>query len=210
MDEGDETALTEIARSGTVLVTIDRRKDADGRWLGLVQRTPGATAAGRESHWSFFRVPAPPVSDSPGCTGPPLAVAEVSGPPASGDLRTLLNGDASTAWVTDATQRAGDTVTIRFARQARPCAITLSVGPGPEVYPRALAVETSLDGNLWKKAYEGKMGGMTVAAALAQPAESPITIPVAAEPANLLRMRLLISHPVYPWVITKLVVNGEP
>jgi hypothetical protein len=209
LGEGDETAVSEMARTGPLLITVDRRKDVEGRWLGLVQRTPGAAAAGEEGHWLFFRVPAQPARDSRTCTGPAIAVAAVSGPPAVGDVRTIIDGDPKTAWVTRSEQRAGDTVTVTLAREERPCAVTLTIGARPEVYPRMLAVETSLDGAVWTSAYEGKMGGMTIAAALERPADSRITFPLPGTPATVIRLRLLASHPVYPWVMTGLVVNGS-
>ena len=221
LSEGDETILPEVAATGSVLVAVDRRADRDRHLQELAARVPGAEEMGLEGRWMFFRLPGSghPTVERPtasgGCGGKIGITAiststETAGPD---DERTrignLIDGDEGSGWISPSPQHAGDSITVTTAPEARLCSLSLLLGGGPEVYPGAVAVELSRDGREWNSVFEGPAGGLAMAGALRDPVRSPLRFEWAAQPATLLRIRLLVSHPLYPWAMREIVVSGE-
>jgi F5/8 type C domain len=178
----------------------------------------GATPAGTEAEWTFFRLPktVEPREKEPRSPSSPtdrcnqtIPVRGVVAPPAVTDSGPLFDGDPESGWISRREQHAGDAMTITLNRAARTCSISLLLGNGPDAYPGAVAIDLSMDGDEWQIIFEGKTAGLALAGALRDPRYSPLVFHWAATEARLIRIRLLHSHPIYPWAIREIVVAAE-
>lgn len=217
LSEGDETVIRPIAASGPVLVALDRRADRDGQLHQLVERIAGATATGLEGRWGFFTLPqdvggrAGQRDGDPGGAADcrqPLAITSVDALPGTAEAGALIDGDRETVWTTGAPQRAGQAVVITLAGTPTTCGLTLLAGRRPEVYPRAVAIDLSIDGEQWQTVFAGKAGGVAMAGALDDPAHTPLAFHWTAAAAARVRVRLLAAHPIYPWGISEITLTG--
>jgi hypothetical protein len=205
--ERDPGALDGVAASGPLLVVVDKRDDPDGQWSQFVKSDPRATPTGQDERWAFFNIPQTPVT---GCGGSALAISAVSDDRGTVALKKVTDGDRFTWWGSPEPQTKGDFFLLDLARPARPCEVALSLGPYLDGYPRALRVETSLDGTSWQTAFVGRGAGLALRGALEAPRSVPIRIPIASGPARFVRLTLLESTTEFPWMITEVAVSGAP
>ncbi|MQA29154.1 MAG: hypothetical protein GEU82_04840 [Luteitalea sp.] len=217
LGEGDRTVLDEVAAQGPVLVALDRRADRDLRLRALVEAVPGATNEGFEGRWAFFRLPgggnrydarSGMDTTAPANCGQANTVTGITGPEGVSDIRTLFDGDPMSGWTSRDPQRAGDLLVVTAAGARPTCSVSLSLGAVPELYPGSVAIELSLDGLQWDTVFTGETGGRAMAAALRDPEHSPLVFRWSGTPAKFIRIRLLTSHPIYPWAINEIVVRS--
>ena len=107
-------------------------------------------------------------------------------------------------------QRVDDALTLGLERQARPCAVMVSVGEFRTSYPRKLVVETSESGTEWLTVATERTAGLTMRGALTDPKTVPIVIGLSASTARFVRLRIDESHPSVPWTVTDVAIRVEP
>lgn len=208
LDAGDSSALDGIGNGRRLVIAVDEHADADGRWRALVSSHSGAVAIGDQAGWAFFDVPTT-AARPPSCHAAPARIAGASAQPGPVRIADLTDGDPRTFWVTTGPQRAGDELTIELDRPVSTCGVELSLGRAAVLYPRALDVETSMDGTRWDRAWSGEPGGRTVRSALAQPTDVRVAIDFEPRPARFVRVRLDRSVPDDAWLVTDVTVRGD-
>lgn len=88
--------------------------------------------------------------------------------------------------------------------------IVLSMGPVPGLYPRSLRVATALGSGAWETRFRGGMGGTAFLAALENPHNLELFVPLGGVRASAIDLQLEESHPRDPWSVADIVVHAEP
>jgi hypothetical protein len=204
----DHTALEALASSGPLLIAADKRVDPDEPWASFLSNHPGVNRVGEDDNWTLFRLPSRhPPQDR--CASNPLAVTAVFDEQGQVDAATLTDQNAATRWITSHPQRVGDELILDLGRAERPCGLVVSMGSEAELYPRTLSVATSFDKVYWETGFAGKMGGSSFRAALKNPGDARISVPLRGRAARFVRLRLEQSQPLYPWAVADIVVEGQ-
>jgi hypothetical protein len=200
----DPTALDALTVRGPLLLVADKREGLE--WPAFARGALHATPIAEDGRWAFFSLPPRPTPRI--CDGDALGVVGALDDRGPIDASLLTDDNPLTGWMTRHEQRAGDRLVLDLGEETRPCAVILSVGRAVELYPRALTVSTSLDGTGWTTSFSGKAGGLAVRAALEQPKNVRIPFALPGRPARYIRLQLDESDPMYPWLVTDVVVRG--
>jgi len=203
-----DVMLDELAAWGPILVIIDEQRDAGGRLSAAIAGRAGVVPLGRQLAGQLFLVPArdPP---APIATAPRLAVRSASSNVAGSGSGAMIDGSLLSSWTTGAPQHGGEAVTIDLGGAHPVTGVILSLGQHVFDYPRALAIDTSVDGAEWTTAWSGRTASRVFAAAERSPREVPVSFPLADSTARFLRLRQLGTDPVYNWTIAELAVIGR-
>ncbi len=172
---GDPSALSYFAAGRPLVVVVHRRLDPKGEWRALVERAGGVLHE-ESGTGPVFLVPPRPQERKP-AIGPQLPAAAVK---SAAGVATL---DLGSEQVIRAL-----TVNLRW-RHA-------------EIGTDSL-VETSRDGAIWTKAWEGWTGGLALSAALEDQRLVAMTIPLPDVRARFVRIST-----VPLWVSRELAVHG--
>jgi hypothetical protein len=81
-----------------------------------------------------------------------------------------------------------------------------NLGPSPWLYPGALAVATSEDGESWNVAWTGTVLDRTILAAMEDPKRLRIVLAFPPRQARFIRMRAASGGSDAPWTISELEV----
>jgi uncharacterized membrane protein YgcG len=235
--QGDETVFDSLGSAGTVLVAVERLAPGSSERIDWLRSTVRARELQSTDRFAFFLAPGRSgpnsrqslvvsrngssgsggsgrsggSSGSGGnvCSGAKLTISgarDLRGPV---PLAPLVDGRRETFWRSGESQRTGDLLILELAHDADPCAVRLSLGRRPDFYPNALSVATSLDGATWHTAFNGKLGGEAVRAALAHPLDVVLDLPLDGRTARYVRMRIESDQPKAPWVVTDVAVVGD-
>jgi len=210
--DGDASVLSALAGFGHLLVAVDDRADADHFWRTALRDSADATMFGQEKGWSFFSLPFRPPARL--CDAPPLPLARMFDGRGAVDMQPLVDGDPLTFRRVPA-QQAGETLTIDLGKPVAACGLVLSLGGAPLAYPRRLAVSVSPDGSAWTTSFDGSTSALTIHGALARPTDTRLELPLVddrsreAAATQFIRLRLELSQPLAPWLISDIIVLGR-
>jgi hypothetical protein len=206
----DETILDALAASGPLLIAADNRADPDETWDSFLSNHPGVTRLKEHGGRMLFQLSArrPPTEES--CAHDPLDVAAAFDMQGPVDSVVLTDQNPTTRWITAQPQRAGDTLTLDLGRVERLCGVVVSMGSAGVLYPGTLRVTTSFDGVSWKTNFLGKMGGPAYRAALRNPRDARISVPLRGMAARFVALRIEQPHPLYHWAVADVVVDRQP
>jgi hypothetical protein len=161
-----------------------------------------------DDNWTFFRLPLrPPPQDR--CASNPVVVTAAFDEQGQIDAATLTDQNPATRWIASHPQRVGDVLILDLGGVERPCGLVVSMGSEAELYPRTLSVATSFDSVTWETSFAGKMGGSAFRAALKNPRDARISVPLRGKAARFVTLRLEQSQPLYPWAVADIVVEGQ-
>jgi hypothetical protein len=204
----EPAALAAIAATGPVLIALDKRDGAYPSWLDYVQADPGVRAAGEDGRWRFLylgrRVAARAV-----CSQRVIRPVHAYDGAGAVELAPLVDDDPATMRLTKAEQTANDVMTFDFGASASLCSLGFSLGDLAKEYPGQLRVEVSLDGQTWSPGFEGTTAGLALDAALAQPIDARVDVPLTASVARFVRLRLLRTSPSERWALAELYARAD-
>lgn len=203
----DDSALSAIAAAaGPLLVAASERGDHE--WPAFVDAHAGSRLLGKDDERRFYAIEQAPVP-APACEAGPLPIAAASDGTSIIALAPLVDRNAMTWWTPGHPQRPGDTLVLDLGHAARPCALILSQTGFAMLYPRAVEVTLSTDGQSWTRAFSGRTGGLMVTSALAHEADPPLPIPLPGTPARFIKVTLTAPVDKDGWVVTDVAVRGE-
>ncbi|HEX7140163.1 MAG TPA: discoidin domain-containing protein, partial [Vicinamibacterales bacterium] len=208
LEKRDETVFDALAERGPLMVAVDRTAPGWADTAAWLQRSVAASDVQRDEGFAFFLVRGHP-RGAPGCTEhtlPIVAARDLTGPL---DIRPFTDGDAATSWTAGESQHAGDLLTLDLGRIVSPCGVRMALGKRPERYPNALSMATSEDANSWQVQFNQKLGGETIRAALANPLNVTLDLPLSGEPARYVRLRIEADQPKASWTVTEVAVVGR-
>lgn len=208
LETRDQTILDELAAFGPMLIAIDDRIDAEEPWAEFLMGHPDIRPLPRGGGWALFRLPferrLPPQGRCEGTALPIAAAFDSLGPI---DAAVLTDHDPATRWITADAQRAGDMLVIDLGRLQPICGLEVSMGAAAVFYPGTLSVATSADNLTWAAGFAGALGGSAFRAALENPLDPRLAIPLRGREARFVRLRIEKSEPTYPWAVSDLVVE---
>src|SRR4030095_13819698 len=155
------------------------------RLRALVERQPGVVRTAESATAIQYRLPRQPMGEAvvPPSTVVKVASAQASCPPA----RVLADGAFDEVWVCEP-QIGTESITLQLGRAAAMDAVRLTLGR-PVAFPRALVVETSMDGESWVPALRGDVLAAFIRGAQASPTRPVILLPFEPRQAGFVRLR---------------------
>lgn len=202
-------ALAAIAETGPVLIAIDKRDGAYPSWLAYVQAGPGVRGAGEDERWQFLHLDRR-VDARAACSQRVIRPVQASDGAGVVEIAPLVDDDPVTMRQTRAEQTANDVLTLDFGTSAPICSIGFSLGGVAKDYPGRLRVEVSLDGEAWSPVFEGTTAGLALKAALAQPVDARVEVPVPSPASRFVRLHLLRGSPSERWTLAELYARVGP
>lgn len=207
LDDRDPTILAALSSRGPLVIAADKWEDPTHSWPRFLERQTGIRRIADGDRWTLFRLPPQRQTPSrPRCDGEPVRIAAAADRFGPIDPGWLTDGDPRTRWITPAPQRAGDAVMLDLGRVESICGIELSMGREAVLYPGALLVTASRDGTEWTAALRRRLGGPAFQAALDNPSNVRLTLPMPATPLRYLRLEIEQSQREYPWAIADAAV----
>jgi len=177
------------------------------RLRDLVERQPGAVRTAESATATQYRLP----RLVPGAPAVPAAsrVVKVTSAQAScPQARVLGDGAFEEMWTCEP-QMGTESITLQLATPAMLDAVRLTLGY-PTAFPRALVVETSLDGQSWEPAFRGDVLAQFIRAALASPTRPVILLPFESREAAVVRLRQTGSDPTTSWSMREVELLARP
>jgi hypothetical protein len=235
LEERDESALAVLAARGPLLVVVERAWPyARERlaWLRSLQhndvappdstagaipmtereglsRLPSAREVASNEAYVWFVVNQPVAPNQIACGAGLLPIVAARDWRREVDLGPITDHNAATFWSSGTSQRTGDALRLDLGHVVRPCSIRLSLGYHGGSYPRALQVTTSIDNDRWETTFDGKAGGMAVAAHLERPRDPVLEFDLQRKPARYVRLQVAMDQPDIAWLITEIAVTAS-
>ena len=207
-DDHDEGALEALAEHGPVCIAVDRTKQGGPqmtRWLAGDRRVSRMESTGAID---FFRLlptaPLPPQA----AHGQLLGITAVRATEGSPDVTDLHDGNPTTIWGTAGAQQPGMAIELDLACDADIEQIEIAQGIHAGAFPHGLAADVRSRGGPWTTAWRGRIGGLAVRSALADPKRFTMRVPVVASVVRSVRLRLERAAQ-QPWAIAEAAVRGR-
>lgn len=203
----DASILDALAVSGPILVAADNDSEDGARAGAFLAAHPGVTRLRNDGRWTlYWLAQQPPPASAARCADDAIANATASG--ALGDiaLEALTDHDLGTRWIFETDEGKDDDVVLDLGSVHTPCGVELSMGDAAVYYPGSLDVSTSRDGVTWERGFAGRMAGAVLHAALQEPHDARITVPLPGRPARFVRLRA-DQAAMEPWAIADIVVR---
>lgn len=207
LDERDPAAFDGLPARSRILVVIDTRNEESEELDRFLTANPRVTRLPPDPRWAFYALE-PPAAEAPPCSGDPLPIVSITDSQGSVSLSNLTDHDPRTWWATPHPQRVGDDLVIDLGSTAHPCAVLVAMGEFRASYPRKLVIETSADGAAWTIVATRRTAGLTMKAALDDPRQVGIVIPMTASAGRYVRLRIDETSPKVPWLVTEVAVRG--
>jgi hypothetical protein len=174
----------------------------------LIESVPGSRLVATGNGLRQYRLPQqgslPPSEPS----GERLNIAALSVSCLPEDVDAVLDGDSSTRWQCGS-QSGSQEITADLGRVAMVGDVVPAIGTFSTDYPRALLVETSLDGKVWAGARNGDVRAEVFEALVKDPRLARIVLSFPPRQARYVRLRVAEGSEV-PWSIAELEVwSGE-
>ena len=201
----DPGMLAAIASLGGYEITIERANDVDGAWERYATGAAGAQVAARNDQRVWLRIPEGTPAE-PAAPGPALPIASVRA--SQGDASVLVDGRDDTHWV-DSPQRDGQWLLADLGGLQQVAGVSLAILDQPRHFPRALAIDTSVDGSVFTQSWAGTTAPATFLAVVKHPRDAWLRVAFPVAPARLVRLRQTGSERV-PWVVGALEINAPP
>ena len=190
LDLRDPRMFDALAASGPVVVAVDALGDDGSRWSKQLAARPGTVILGEESGKRLYSLTGgslpPEIDPAAQRLSVQSAIANVENP----RLPLALDGDPATRWDGGA-QRGVETVTVDLGSVRTVDGLTMTIGAHLADFPRMLAIETSEDGSVWSKQWQGSTAVHAFVGAVRRPADVPLTFALPHVPARLVRLRQL-------------------
>jgi hypothetical protein len=206
LDDGNPRGLDALIQSKPLLVAVNRRVDATGRFQHIADIAERGKRLGQNGDWTFYGIEPPRRA---ACEAPDIRIASVMHAGEPIDIQMLTDHNPSTGWMTSGRQQTDDTMEVDVGRQSKLCTLRISLGTAWYAYPRDLDVTTSSDRDMWTRQFKGSPAALLVRGAAENPRDVWMTVPLGGAVARYVRMRLDAPHPTYPWLFAELRVTGN-
>lgn len=205
LERRDPDILHHLTADGPIQIVVEHALDPGGSWRRYVEQS-GAKPIVEAPGWTRYELAARALPPAPPPTGPRLTVAHAEANVNPADVNAILDGDLRTRWHSPF-QNGGETVTIDLGAPEDVSSIVMCFGTYTSQYPRMLLVESSIDGRIWTPVWSGRTALAAYDAAVRDPHEVPISIPVGRR-TRLLRLRQTAHEQTHGWTIVELRVFG--
>ena len=206
LEDRDHTVFDALALFGPLVIAAQDNVASKQSWASFASGHPDIARMRDDRTWTLFRLPwRQPRKHH--CASDPVPIAAVFDKRGEVDLAMLTDQSPVTRWITSHSQRVGDALVLDLGRAVRLCEVVVSMGAEAGFYPRTLRLATSVDRGTWKTRFLGKMGGSAFLAALDNPRDARMSIPLPGTAARFITLRLEESQRDYPWAVADVVVR---
>jgi hypothetical protein len=205
LSKHDISVLTPLRRAAAVTVTYDVRNALDAALLAALKEAGAVPDLGVAGLRAAFTLPATPSHAALPRGGSTAPIARLSASTDEAHLAAVLDDDLFSRW-DGGLQRDTHEIVAHLDRPQRVAQLVLELGPFTRDFPTALECALSEDGKAWTIVWRGAAGGLTVEAALVDPARIPITIDLGNRMARMIRVRQIGRDDTYHWSIATLRV----
>jgi hypothetical protein len=215
LEHRDPDVLPALASLGPIDVVVNKAFDGDGALEKFVAGTPGAARVADERSGSdaphvLIRIEK---GDREPDLGEPIAIASVEGF-RHGEIFSNVNrrtsavtdGRLDTGWE-DYPQQPGQWLVLDLGVEREIGGLTHSLGDSFLDFPRRLAIEVSLDGQNWARAWEGPTAARAFLALVRGPREGAMRFAFPPQKARFVRLLQLDSDP-RAWHVAELNVHA--
>lgn len=209
LDQRDHTILDALAAFGPLLIAIDNRLESREPWTKFVQDDLDVRRVHDGGRWTLFRLPFARRPPPQSCDGRPLDIDAAFDQLGPVNPTVLMDQNPETRWETAEAQRAGDVLTLDLGRVQAVCGLVVSMGATAVLYPETLSVATSVDNRVWQAEFAGNLGGSAFRAALEDPRDARIMIPLREGAARFIRLRIEQTQTAYAWAVADLELRGR-
>jgi hypothetical protein len=196
----DDTVLEALAAFGPILIAADNGVDLEDPWASFASKHPGIRRVNEEGNWTTFWLPLKRRLPQDHCAAKRLDIAAAFDARGPIDAAALSDGNPATRWITDHPQRVGDSLIFDLGRVEQLCGVVVSMGSAAVLYP--------VDKAAWTTGFVGKVGGSAFRAALENPRDARISLPLGGAAARFVKFRIEQSDRLYPWAVADVVVEG--
>jgi len=176
------------------------------RLRALVERQPGAVCVGDRNGILQYRLPRQAVRATAQAIGVPRRIVSVTSSCPGAPAAAAIDGRLDTGWVcgpqagvewfqADLGTPADNVAAVRYV-----------LGQSYRDFPRALVIETSLDGQVWDAAWNGDVIAATIEGSLIDPLNAPATIPFSPRQARFIRLRQTGKDAQVNWALPELEI----
>jgi len=175
------------------------------RLRALVERQPGAVCIGDRNGILQYRLPRrPPAARVPAKAAPVRIAGVTASCPVN--VMSAIDGTLDTRWVCGP-QRGTEWFQADLGAAAdHVTAVRYLLGDSYREFPRALVIETSLDGQAWEAAWDGDVVALTIEGSLKEPLTAPATIPFSPRRARYVRLRQTGKDGEVHWALPELAI----
>jgi hypothetical protein len=207
MREGAVEAITAIGEYSDVAIFVDR---AAGNALStaLQTRTRARAITATTTHDVLLLDRGPPAV--PPSLAREAQIRNLTSETAPSDLWQMLDRDRRTAWSSGERQRGTEAFEADLGTLTEVAAVGIGLGPYGGDFPRELVIELSEDRTVWSEAWRGSGAGVSVAAALVDPIEVPVSVHFPPFRARYVRVRQVGRSEAAAWAVAGLHVFGPP
>ena len=198
--------LAALAEYGPLCVTVDASKRDGPDLVQWVAANPGVEPLETSGSRRFFRLRAAPARDEPAAELLPVARLASRWGPVEIDLVT--DGDRTTAWTTPGRQAPSAFLTAALDCRADLTEVRLSQGAHVLSFPRVLEIEIARRRGPWRSVWEGRTLDQLVSGAIRDGRMATIAIPVEAEHANRVRLRIR-KRDRARWAVAEIALLGR-
>lgn len=140
--------------------------------------------------------------------GPEIAIASVRANRHNEDVGRLRDRTVTTAWSAGPNQIGDEELVADLGSVQTVGSMTFRMGAYSFGFPRALAIQYSVDGTTWVPIWDGEPDAMTVQGAIADPAVVPITFDFGQVTTRYFKFTQIGSEPGIPWWIAELSAHA--
>lgn len=203
----DPTILDALAAFGPLLIAADSAADVGGRTATFLAAHPQLIRLGDDGTWTMHWLPrAGEPADEHRCASAPIAIAAAYDAESLIGLEVLTDQDPGTRRIVMAQEGSDAVVVLDLGAVRQLCGVELSMGADAPYYPGSLEIATSSDAATWEAGDARRMGGAALRAALVNPRDARLRVPLP-RAARFLRIRADQSSAPYPWAIADIVVR---
>jgi hypothetical protein len=177
------------------------------RLRALVERQPGVVAVGDRDGLLQYRLPRQRTAASRQARTAPLRIAAASS--SCPEARAAIDGQLETRWVCGPQTGREWFQADLGAPVDGVSAVRYMLGESYREFPRALVVETSIDGKAWQPAWKGDVIAPTIEGSLVDPLHAPTTLTFAPRRARFIRMRQTGKDADVSWALPELAILGR-
>ena len=199
----DPALLAAIASLGPIDIVVDGAEDADGAYARYAASAQRAEKMGTDGVRTVFRVPR---AAAPGDLGPTWPIVDVRAIRNDATARLMYDGDDVTGWG-DYPQKPDGWVVATLDSTRVVGGVTTSIGDFLLDFPRRLAIDTSIDGDVWESAWEGPTFAQTFLGFVRAPRDAELRFSFAPHEARFVRLRQLEAFSSM-WRISELKIHA--
>jgi hypothetical protein len=199
LEARDPEVLLAISSLSAVDVVVDESAKSD--FKSYVSAVPGAVHLVTVGQRSTYRLPARP--RDPVRLGDPLPIAKTQA--VGGHPQMAIDGTLEAGW-DDGPQYPDQWFIADLGGVHDVGGVTTWLGRTARDYPRRLAIDVSIDGEIWEPVWEGRTAAKAFLAAIEAPTAAPLRFAFPPRRARFVRLRQLDTATML-WVIAELQVH---